>query len=65
MYFFIDFGNPQFLLFAVLSIPNSRFGILCFSGVVNSLAAKSVASFGEIACKSLAVPVIAFGICND
>ena len=47
-----------------LSIWNSRFGILCFIGVVNNFAANLVAKFGEIASNNLAVIKIIFGIFN-
>jgi hypothetical protein len=48
-----------------LSISNSRFGILCFIGVVNSLAANNVINFGEIKEINLLVNKIILGIFND
>jgi hypothetical protein len=50
------------VLFA--SISNSRFGIVCFIGVVNSFAINKVFHFGEIKEINVVVLIINLGIFN-
>jgi hypothetical protein len=50
------------VLFA--SISNSRFGIVCFIGVVNSFAINKTVHFGEITEINVVVLIIILGIFN-